>query len=130
MLTPAQLLQQYLQLVSEGNGDKAFELFAEDGAVELPYLNSIGSPWRWAGKEALQGFFKGFPAGMPGFHFTDVVIHIETENQAFGEYHATATRKGQPYQQHYMGRLVAENGKIKLLREALDMAQVIAPKAN
>ncbi|BAV06920.1 Ketosteroid isomerase-related protein [Filimonas lacunae] len=132
MSTPSQLLQDYLRFVSEGKAQQAFELFAEDGAIELPYLNSIGAPHRWAGKETLQAFFKGFPASFPNFHFKDIVIHIETDTQAFGEYHAEATRNGQPYQQHYMGRLVAENGKIKLLREALDMSQVIntAPKAK
>jgi hypothetical protein len=31
---------------------------------------------------------------------------------------------GLPYKQAYMGRLQAENGKIKLIREALDMVQV------
>lgn len=132
MSTPTQLLQDYIRFISEGNGEKAFALFAEDGAIELPYLASIGAPHRWAGKETLQGFFRGFPASFPNFKFTDVAIHIETENQVFAEYHAEAIRNGQPYQQHYMGRLVAENGKIKLLREALDMSKVIstAPKTN
>jgi hypothetical protein len=31
---------------------------------------------------------------------------------------------GRPYPQLYMGRIVAENGKIKLLRETLDMIKV------
>ena len=124
-MTPTEILNSYLKFVSEGRGDKALELFAEDGAIELPYLKSIGNPGRWAGKEALSGFFKGFPSSMPGFHFKDIEIHIETDTQVFAEYHAEATRNGQPYEQHYMGRLVVENGKIKLLREALDMSKVI-----
>jgi hypothetical protein len=31
---------------------------------------------------------------------------------------------GMPYQQTYMGRLVSENGRIKLIPEAMDMIAV------
>ena len=43
-------------------------------------------------------------------------------DQAFGEYEVEALvpSTGKLYKQTYAGRLVAENGKIKLLREALD----------
>jgi DNA-binding phage protein len=37
----------------------------------------------------------------------------------------TETATGKPYAQHYMDRVVAENGKIKLIREALTMVPVI-----
>ena len=42
--------------------------------------------------------------------------------QPFGEYEveAVVSSTGKLYKQTYAGRLVAENGKIKLLREALD----------
>jgi len=52
----------------------------------------------------------------------NIRIFIETPDQAFGEYEVEAVvpSTGKPYKQTYAGRLVAENGKIKLLREALD----------
>jgi hypothetical protein len=42
----------------------------------------------------------------------------------FLEYKVTTTVKetGAVFNQHYIGRLVAENGKIRLLRESLDSA--------
>jgi hypothetical protein len=66
-------------------------------------------------------FLSNLPKTFPGFKFKNIQIHIDTPDQAFGEYEATAViaSNGKDYAQHYMGRVVAENGKIKLIREAL-----------
>src|ERR1700741_1185826 len=37
---------------------KAAEMFSEDGAFEMPYLESFGFPGRYEGREALEGFFR------------------------------------------------------------------------
>ena len=52
---------------------------------------------------------------------------MDTPDQAFGEYEATAViaSNGKAYAQHYVGRVVAEHGNIKLIREALNMVPVI-----
>ncbi len=122
--TAKELLLGYLENIN--NPDKAIELFAEDATLELPYLGSLGRPWQWQGKEVLYNFFKNIPKTFPGFEFQNIRIHIDTPDQTFGEYdvNCTVAATGRPYKQTYMGRLVAENGKIKLLREALDMVQV------
>jgi uncharacterized protein len=124
MKTAKELLMGYLETIN--NADEAINLFADDAAIELPYLASIGVPWRWSGKETLYKFLQNLPKTFPGFRFQNIEIHIDMPEQAFGEYDVVCTNAatGKPYHQHYMGRLVAENGKIKLLREALDMAQV------
>jgi NAD(P)-dependent dehydrogenase (short-subunit alcohol dehydrogenase family)/ketosteroid isomerase-like protein len=128
-VTAGTLLRQYLEFMSKGEPDKAFELFAEDAVIELPYLASLGGPSHWEGSAVLRDFLRNLPLRFKGFHFKDIQIHIDTPDQAFGEYRAEAisAKTGQPYKQHYMGRVVAENGKIKLLREALDMSQISAP---
>ena len=50
---------------------------------------------------------------------------VETE-QAFAEYEFTAqsSKTGRTIHELFFGRLVAENGKIKLLREAVNLAEV------
>ncbi len=122
--TAKELLLGYLENIN--NPDKAIELFAEDATIELPYLASLGRPWQWQGKKVLYNFLKNIPRTFPGFAFQNIQIHIDTPDQAFGEYdvHCTVAATGRPYDQTFMGRLVAENGKIKLIREALDMVQV------
>ena len=122
--TAKELLLSYLENINDA--DKAIELFADDATIELPYLGSLGLPWQWHGKEVLHKFLQNLPKTFPGFEFQNIRIHIDTPDQAFGEYdiQATAASTGRTYHQTYMGRLVAENGKIKLLREALDMVQV------
>ena len=125
MKTAKELLLAYLENV--GNPDVQIELFAADASIELPYLTSLGAPAHWEGREVLYNFLANLPKSFPGFKFKNIQVHIDTPDQAFAEYEATATiaSNGKPYTQHYMGRLVAENGKIKLLREALNMVPVI-----
>jgi ketosteroid isomerase-like protein len=54
----------------------------------------------------------------------DALAVPEFCDQAFGEYdvETAVPSTGKIYRQTYAGHLVAENGKIKLLREALDTA--------
>jgi len=122
--TAKELLLGYLESINDP--DKAIELFADDATIELPYLASLGVPWQWHGKETIHKFLQNLPKTFPGFGFSNIRIHIDTPDQAFGEYdaHCQVASTNRAYHQTYMGRLVAENGKIKLLREALDMAQV------
>jgi uncharacterized protein len=53
--------------------------------------------------------------------FIYIKYYIETPDQVFAEYEVDCLFSGNPYKQLYMGRLVAEKGKIKLLREALNL---------
>ncbi|MBS7233457.1 nuclear transport factor 2 family protein [Flavobacterium psychroterrae] len=122
--TPKELLLSYLENIN--NPEIAIELFADDAAIELPYLNSLGMPWQWQGRDAIYNFLKDVPEIFPGFEFQNIRILIDTPDQTFGEYdvRCTTAATGLPYHQAYMGRLEAVNGKIKLLREALDMVEV------
>lgn len=122
--TARELLLGYLNNINDP--DKVIGLFADDAIIELPYLNSLGMPWQWKGKDVLYEFIKGVPGVFPGFAFQDIKIHIETPDQVFGEYsvNCKVAATGKPYHQTYMGRLVSEKGKIKLISESLDIAQV------
>jgi ketosteroid isomerase-like protein len=104
--------------------EKAAEMFAEDGAFEMPYLADFGFPSRYGGRAEIAGFFKMVRGLYPGFEFENVVIHIATLHQVFAEYEFTAESSvtKRKIHQHFFGRLVAKNGKITLLREALNAA--------
>jgi ketosteroid isomerase-like protein len=117
MQTPAQLLNAYLDNIQHPAAAAA--LFAEDGVLELP---SLGPNVRAVGPAAIAAFIGGLLKNVPDFRFHDVQLFIETADQAFGEYsvEATVLSTGKLYRQTYAGRLVARDGKITLLREALD----------
>lgn len=125
MKTPAELLKAYLNNVQDL--DFIASLFAADGVLELPYLATLGIPPRHQGPEQITAFLKNVISSVKDFRFHSLEIFIETTDQVFAEYHATTTviTSGNDFHQHYMGRLVAENGKIKLLRESLDTASTI-----
>jgi hypothetical protein len=101
-------------------------MFAEDGAFEMPYLADFGFPPRYEGHEAIASFFQLVRDLYPGFEFENVKVLIDTPTQALAEYEFTAvsSKTGRTIHQLFFGRLVAEDGKIKLLREALNSAAV------
>ena len=89
MKTAKELLTAYLQNIN--NADEAIALFSDDAAIELPYLSSLGLPWRWNGKDTLYKFLQNLPKTFPGFQFQNIQIHIDTPEQAFGEYEVECT---------------------------------------
>ncbi len=108
----------------------AAEMFAEDGAFELPYLATLGLPPEYKGRDAIARFFQSVLDIYPGFQFENVKVLIDTPDQVFAEFEATAvsSKTGRTVHQLFFARLVAENGKIKLFREALNTLE--AAKAN
>lgn len=74
------------------------------------------------GTVEIESFIASLLNNVPDFKFKDINIFIETDEQAFGEYtvEANVLSTGKIYKKTYAGRLVADDGKIKLLREALD----------
>ena len=105
---------------------KAAEMFAEDGAFEMPYLAAFGLPPQYKGHDAIAGFFQSVLDTYPGFQFENVKVLIDTPDQAFAEFEATAvsSKTGRSIHQLFFARLVAENGRIKLFREALNTFEV------
>jgi ketosteroid isomerase-like protein len=112
-----QLLHAYLANIQTPAAAAA--LFADDGVLELP---SLGPQVRAVGPAAIESFIGGLLKKVPDFYFKDVQLFIDTEDKVFGEYsvEALVPSTGKVYKQTYAGMLVAENGKIKHLREALD----------
>jgi len=101
-------------------------MFTEDGGLELPYLTDFGYPERFAGAEGITGFTEFLHDTFPGLRLENLKILIETPDQVFAEYEFTAvsTKTGRKVHQLFFARLVAENGKIKLVREAMNSAEV------
>jgi ketosteroid isomerase-like protein len=126
------LLLEFLAAVTHGQAAAA--LFAEDGAVELPFLHSVGIPWLHRGRQAiselqdsLAGLYLDF-----AFKLEDTHVLIDTPEQVFAEYmaHTTAAATGRTIHHLFTARLVAENGRIKLLRESLNPVAVPRPPAR
>ena len=120
MKTATQLLQAYI----EGSAQEAASLFAKNGALELPYLADLGVEPRYEGPTNIGAFLTFLHEKMyPNFKFVDVKIYIDTPDQAFGEY--TIDQKsgisGKHVHQRFFGHCTAADGKIVLLREALNV---------
>jgi len=105
---------------------KAAEMFAEDGAFEMPYLESLGFPSRYVGREEIEGFFQFVRSLYPDMEFHDVKVVCETPQVVVGEYEFTtrSSKTGRTIHQLFVGRLEAQNGQIQLLRESINLAEL------
>jgi uncharacterized protein len=120
MKTAKELLQAYIN----GSALESAALFADKGALELPYLADLGVEPRYEGPKNIGAFLTFLHEEMyPTFRFIDVNIYIDTPDQAFGEYtiHQKSGISGKNVHQRFFGHCVAADGKIVLLREALNV---------
>jgi ketosteroid isomerase-like protein len=115
MKPASELLETYLNNVGTPNISAA--QFAEDGVLELPWVNAHAQ-----GPAAVERLLAGILAKVPEFRFKNLTYYIQTPDKVAAEYQieAKVLSTGKVYKQTYVGVLHAENGKIKLLREALD----------
>jgi hypothetical protein len=56
----------------------------------MPYLESLGVPGRYEGREAIEGFFRFIRDVYPDMDLENVKVMIDTPEQAFAEYEFTA----------------------------------------
>jgi ketosteroid isomerase-like protein len=122
MKSASELLETYLNNV--GTPKVSAAQFAEDGVLELPWVKAHAQ-----GPAGVERLLTGMIAKVPDFRFKNLTYFIQTPDKVAAEYQVEALvlDTGKIYKQTYAGVLHAENGKIKLLREALDT--VAASKA-
>jgi hypothetical protein len=112
--------------------EEAISLFAVDSAIEIPYLVDVSLPGRFEGHQEILKFLRQINGLFPDVAFTNVQFFVESREQVVSEYevHCSAPSTKKHYHQLFFGRLVAEGGRIKLLREAINIisaAQTILP---
>jgi len=115
MKSATELLEAYLNNV--GTPKISASQFAEDGVLELPWVKAHAQ-----GPAAVEKLLTGMLVKVPDFRFKNLTYFIQTPDKVAAEYQleALVVDTGKIYQQTYAGVLLAENGEIKLLREALD----------
>ena len=119
MKSASELLEAYLNNVRTPKVSAS--QFAEDGVLELPWVNAHAQ-----GPAEVEKLLTGMLAKVPDFGFKNLTYFIQTPDKVAAEYQVEAKvlSTGKIYKQTYAGVLHAQNGKIKLLREALDTVAV------
>lgn len=117
MSTARQLLQSYLDNIQTPAAAAA--LFAEGGVLELPTVKAHAK-----GPAEIEKLIAGLLSKVPDFRFRNLKVWIDTPDKVFAEYsvEALVPDTGKVYRQTYAGVLIAADGRIQLLREALDTA--------
>ena len=85
----------------------AAEMIAEDGAFELPYLVTFGLPIEYRGRDAIADYFQSVLDIYPGFQVENTKVLIDTPDQVFAEFEATAvsSKTGRTVHQLFFSRL-------------------------
>ena len=126
MSTARELLAEFFECLRNLNTsvDRCVALFAEDGVFEFPYMPTIGINARFQGHEAIRGVLELIRSHFPSFTLSSIEIHdLKNGSGLFVEYHSEGFVDGtdKVYAQDYVSHLVVENGRIKLLREYLNI---------
>jgi hypothetical protein len=87
---------------------------------------SFRDPKKAAGMFSDEGFFRFVRDVYPEMDLENIKVMIDTPEQVFAEYEFTAqsSKTGRTIHELFFGRLVAENGRIKLLRESVNLVEV------
>lgn len=113
--------------------DRCVGLFADDGVFEFPYFPTLGMQSRFEGKAAVRAVLELIRSHFSSFTLSNIKIHeVNGEDGVFVQYHTDTVLRGteRAYAQDYVSQLVAEDGKIKLLREYLNVistARILLP---
>jgi uncharacterized protein len=125
MKTAAELLREYI-VGPHMPLDEIVTMFAEDGVLEAPYFASFGLTWRFEGHQALRGTYLQFFELYRELRFENPRLICENPEVAVGEYEfiARSMKTGRKVHQLSIVTIVAKNGKIKLLREFQNIAEI------
>jgi hypothetical protein len=122
MKSARDLLLEFLN--SFPSAAKAAILFANDGALEIPYLQTVNIQPKSEGPVEIEKFLTTLIEMVPDWRYSNIKILMEDKDQVFAEYevHALATHTNRRFDQLFFGRLVINDQyKIKLLREAQNL---------
>lgn len=104
--------------------DRCVDLFADDGVFEFPYFSTLGMPTRFEGKAAVREVLNLIRSRFSSFTVSNISIYeLKDGNGLFTEYHTDGfvNDTERVYAQDYVTQLIEEGGKIKLLREYLNV---------
>ena len=126
MSTSRELIEEFFDCLRhlDSSVDRCVDLFADDGVFEFPYFTTLGMPSRFEGKVAVRQVLELIRSHFSSFTLSNIEIHaVKDADGLFVRYHSDTVLNGteRAYAQDYVSQLVAENGKIKLLREYMNV---------
>ena len=126
MSTSRELITEFFDCLEhlDSSIDRCVNLFCDDGVFEFPYFPVLGMPSRFEGKIALLEVIELIRSHFSSFTLSNIEIHeLKDADALFVRYHSDGFIDGtdRVYAQDYVSQLIAENGKIKVLREYLNV---------
>jgi len=114
------LVRRLFRAIESGSTPAIWDFFAQDGAVEFPFLGS-----RYTDFASFDAAVGPLLAVLPGLTFTDPVLEFLDDPEAvIAKYtgHAMVTFTGKAYDQTYITEIHTRNGKVTSYAEYFDTA--------
>ncbi|MBN3761428.1 nuclear transport factor 2 family protein [Burkholderia sp. Ac-20365] len=126
MSSANELINEFFDCLSnlDTSVDRCVDLFADDGVFEFPYFSTLGMNTRFEGKEAVREVLNLIRSRFSSFTVSNISIYeLKGGHGLFTEYHTDGfiNDTDRVYAQDYVTHLLEEGGKIKLLREYLNV---------
>jgi ketosteroid isomerase-like protein len=126
MLSPNELIGEFFDCLRNlsTSVDRCVDLFADDGVFEFPYFSTLGMNTRFEGKAAIREVLNLIRSRFSSLTVSHVTIYeLKEGNGLITEYHTDGfiNDTDRVYAQDYVTVLLEEHGKIKLLREYLNV---------
>ena len=119
--TASVIFKEFLEAVGKGDAKAASSLFATDGYIDAPYVQSLGFPSKISGHEAIEQSLSQVKAAAPDFQFSNFKVVLETPAEVVAEYESEAVMSGgKPYKQLYIAHVTTNDGKIVSHKEFLN----------
>jgi ketosteroid isomerase-like protein len=121
--SPRAVFERMQRLILERRFDAYADLFAGDGAIELPFAPP-GVPRRVQGREEIRAFFRAgterVASAARRWEFRSVVVHETADPEVIVtefEVHGQVTATGGPYQFSNLQVMTVRGGEIVSLRD-------------
>lgn len=118
---------EYVNSVGTSDPSVTASYFAENGAIELPYVAMLGMHDKVVGRDSIAAVVGGLLKNAPGFRLKNVKVIMADDEKVLAEYESeTLLPNGRTYKQHYMGYAIVKNGKIVLHREVMNTIVLVS----
>lgn len=126
-VSTGKIFKEYLESAGAKSAKETAAYFTQNGALELPFNESIGLPYKIVGRDSIEAIIRSLVKNAPNFRLTNVKIIMETSDKVLAEYESDAVMaNGRGYKQKYLAYGIVKDGKIELHKEYMNTIALVS----
>lgn len=127
MRSAREIFADYTAALGRRDVDAAVACYTEDGTLSFPFWPLLGLPSDHTGHENIRAYLTKLMEFLPDIRFEDFQVHIDEPYAMFAECRLDQqSSTGRRVNFQYGTLVLAENGRMKLVREFVDQIPAAA----